>query len=376
MLRFVTAALLLVAGYALGASGVVPHLWRQLLESATASATPTATNAQNTGSKELAGERARLIEELSGDRVLRLFTDQIRDEVRAFVSGNGQVSASRDDGRWHPDVAGIGAELLAGFESSFDRGVSMVRGNRRVRRTAKSIVGTGSRRRRFSATLFDSQVRVADFCASHGIPRTFADTGILPRLARGRLTAEQLQLLLERELFSPTKFIGYYIDSFEKDQRIRDRVRDVGRDLAQTIATWRRNFEELRPQLSHDAERRHSEPVRFTQLRTRILDGYCEELGISSGDAIPTPQGTFPGLDLVVSCAQDLFNDANPAGPVPRPVRFQDATDLFHAFYAPYVDLWRGDRYSCALVMRQKACERVRAVPRMAELPKAIEKLG
>ena len=49
MLRFVTAALLLVAGYVLGASGVVPDLWRQLLESATASATQTATNAPVAG---------------------------------------------------------------------------------------------------------------------------------------------------------------------------------------------------------------------------------------------------------------------------------------------------------------------------------------
>lgn len=313
---------------------------------------------RDASSKPLAAARARLIAELSGSKVVRHFTDVVATEAvaagRAVRSGSPALD---DSGRWFPRMPKLGREIRQSVEEGMHEGASSVAFNRKSRRAAQRLLGSRQRPGRVRAEALADRAALNALCERFGMSERFAREQLLVRLADARTSDAQLAALVEQELFEPERFIAHYLDRLERDRRIRDAVRSLGQRMIDGVQDLRAALNRLRQALPA------AEVMSFSEVRTQVrgaLVGFRRAMVEAavrghSGDVdvdevfaqyAEFPRDRFPGVDALALFVEDwLLATGGGAKHSREPLR-SDAGDLLHAFYVPYVDVWRGDRHA------------------------------
>lgn len=313
---------------------------------------------RDASSKPLAAARARLIAELSGSKVMCHFTDIVAGEVVAALRAVRSGSAALDDsGRWFPRMPKLGREIRQAVEEGMQEGASSVGYNRKSRRTAQSLLGSRERPGRARKDSFADRHALSALCERYGMSERFVRERLLARLADARTSDADLAALVEQELFEPERFIAHYLDRLEKDRRVRDAVRSLGQRMIDGVENLRAALNRLQQAtpaatVMPIAEARAHVRRALTGFRRAMVEAAVRA---HSGDVdvdevfaqyAEFPRDRFPGVDALALFVEDwLLATGGGAKHSREPLR-SDAGDLLHAFYVPYVDVWRGDRHT------------------------------
>lgn len=313
---------------------------------------------RDASSKPLAAARARLIAELSGSKVLRHFTDVVATEsVAAARAVLSESPALDNDGRWFPSMPGLGREIRQAVEQGMQEGASRFGYNRKSRRTAQRLLGSRERPGRARVDALSDRAGLDSLCKRYGMSERFVRERLLVRLADARASDAELAALVEQEVFEPERFIAHYLDRLEKDRRVRDAVRSLGQRMIDDVENLRVALNRLRQTVPA------ADVMPFADVRTHVrgaLVGFRRAMVEAALRARPCdvdvdevfarhtefPRDLFPGVDALALFAEDWLLTAGVGSKHPREPLLSDAGDLLHAFYLPYVDVWRGDRHA------------------------------
>jgi len=336
-------------------------------------------------SKPLAVARAKLIGELSGPKVMRHLWDIVADEVTAARhAGIEGVEASDDSGRWFPRIPNLGGDIRQAVESGIQEGADSVALNRKARRAAQRLIGTRERPGPTRKSAFDDRAKMAVLCARYGMSERFVAERLSSRLTDGRTTDAQLAKLVESEMFEPVRFVGHYLDRHERDRSVRDSVRSLGERMIDGVQNLRGMLDQLR-QSTGATETRPFEEARagirsaLGGFRRSMIEAAARAAGVSDASAAlawldEAPRERFLGLEALAIATEEWLLGVAGGARHPRAPTPSDAGDLLHAFYLPYVDVWRGDRHARHAARQAARLRDTEIAPSLEALPQSVER--
>ena len=336
-------------------------------------------------SKPLAVARAKLIGELSGPKAMRHIWDIVADEVTASrCVGTDGVEASDDDGRWFPRIPNLGGDIRQAVESGIQEGADRVALNRKARRAAQRLIGTRERPGPARKSAFDDGAALAALCERYGMSERFVTERVSARLTDGHTTDAQLARLVEIEVFEPVRFIGHYLDRLERNRGARDTVRSLGERMIDGVQKLRDVLDQLR-QSTQSTETKPFDEARagirsaLAGFRRSMIEAATRAAGVSDPSAASalldeTPHDRFLGLDALATATEEWLLGVVGGATHPRVPTPSDAGDLLHAFYLPYVDVWRGDRHARHLVRHAARLRGTEIAPSLGAVADCVER--
>lgn len=277
------------------------------------------------------------------------------------------------DWHWYPNIAHCFEDLNEKMQDTLKSELhSLGLMNRKQRRIAKKEIqkiGFG--------TLTENAAPI--ICQEYGFPIELIIES-LAKFLHGKITPNEASRKLFSEVGKPSKFIELYFEKIDSDKSLPKWIRNFGDNLASAVIEFRdqiskldlnkkqineflkthqRTFGRSVLALAHDAAREF-QIGKF--LNDKFLKDPLFATQIPSINVVGTATEVYIGQ--IIGLYGNKFKVENSFG-----------GDLFHSLYLPHVDLWRSDkRFACALqsAMPQYAN---RIVPRLTELPAAIDKL-
>jgi hypothetical protein len=317
-------------------------------------------------SYELAKLRAELIRELSGFRVMKFFRGVCADEIAAAQLSEvvtGRVGTD-DDGKWHPDVPGLGKDIRDAILGAMKDAIVSVPRTRSERRRAKALFGTpGAPKPAALQALATNPELIDSLAAKHGMSPRFVRDRVMTRVLRNE-SVDSIDREVRHELFDPVSFISHYVDRLDRDDRIRTSVVSLGQRLGEAMG----QIIEATRVLSKSPDFRAMAPVIAKEWQAGAVDRK-KQLRAKIGEALFRPDtngrdlyqetSDIPcrGLDVFTEAVELWLSDTAAQVTNPRNPKVSDSGDLLHLFYLPYVDLWRGDGWSCGIASRIRASQ-------------------
>lgn len=311
---------------------------------------------RDVNSKESAVARAKLIGDLSDTKVMRSIPDIVCSEAGVANRPIDVIGHAFDNhGKWYPPVGPLaGAVQLDLRRIASDTAVA-TGGNRAARRAAKSIVGTRTRRQNLIQQFCADTAALARLCESHGMPPRVAQRDLFLKIFGQDRSDKEIEELLCSEIFAPRHLVEDYLDRFERARSIRSSVRGLGERLVGSVDQFRESLDSARKRGDSSLEMqlqtlRRNDSSEFDQFREQLTRTALRIGSQSSIEGVTNAPkaGECVGIEVLAGFIENWFKDliggANVAGRAPQP---SDAGDALHAFYLPYVDVWRGDRYAC-----------------------------
>lgn len=331
---------------------------------------------RDVSSKQMAMARAALMKELSGDKVLLPFTEVVASEVEPREVRRGSGVARDDHGRWYPAI-NIGVEIRSNVRSLVSKEFMERGANRALRRAARGHLAKQSRRRALVDSVLRDQTGLESLCVVYGVPRRLAKTDIFKQMLDEDMSEMAIRKRVLSELFDVTHFVNDYIDRFEGTTLIRNVAYKIGSQLVASVMSLRESLRVLRIQDVKDAQStiesaKEAWRAQFSRFPQEIVKRICEKQESEHGKGSTDRSGYHPGLDVMADLMYVWFSDAMGSGQaIGRQPTASDAGDLMHAFYAPYVDIWRGDRYASAIVKRVLRPGHTLVVSKIEDIPDA-----
>jgi hypothetical protein len=323
--------------------------------------------------KALALARATLIDELSSGKVMRHFRDIVADEVEiATDQASSSSSFYDDDGCWFPRLPNLGADVRQAVAAGLKDGVERVTVNRKARRAARRLIGDRARPGPARRDAFSDAATLNVLAREYGFTERFVQTRLLALVDDPRTTDAEVARLVEQELFQPVRFIGHYIDRFERETSIRDSIRSLGQRMIEAVQGMR----DLIARLEVSARAMETNGLDSARAAIRRTSREFHDRMIHAAVGAPSPTALpalrSPGLAFLSLMLEHwLLSVAGQRKP--RKPDTSDAGDLLHGFYLPYVDLWRGDRHVCDVARRHAEQWGTVVVASLFELPRYIE---
>ena len=314
--------------------------------------------------RTLALRKVQIMEELCGDRAFRFFTDVLEREREALRLGIDPPSlVISDEGEWFPSTElddsfkldTIFPRLLASFPMF---------GAEQLRAMLKSPEA--------AAFLKQNMPKELPLANVYG-------TDLLDRFLSG-VSEQGMALEVMRGFAKPSILIENYLEGKPDAQRFFGMLARLEQQLHGTLVQIQ---DKLKPH------------VKFVlgqdQETIKEIRQYVKKLGVSGSSA------PYLGLEklpkhLQEAVGQDRFLKELPAlsthfnvlaaymrdiiypSPVLPEIKESDVGDILHATYLPYVDLYRTDGRFGALMNSVPKPSTVKIVPKLRQLPEAIEK--
>ena len=244
--------------------------------------------------------------------------------------------------------------------------------NRKARRAAQRVVGNRARPGPARRDAFADTATLNVLARQYGFTERFVQTRLLALVDDPRTTDAEVARLVEQELFQPVRFIGHYIDRFERETSIRDSIRSLGQTMIDAVQGMRDLIARL--EVSARATETNSLDSARTAIRRTSREFHDRMIHAAVGAPSPSalPAVRSPGLAFLSLMLEHwLLSVAGQRKP--REPGTSDAGDLLHGFYLPYVDLWRGDRHVCDVARRHAEQSGTVVVASLFELPRYIE---
>lgn len=339
----------------------------------------------------LAELKAEFLSDLCGSNALVSFDRLMQAEVLALAGRCGRPADMFDpEGRWFPDIS---VDITSGpWEKMREIAVEEMDAtglSRQQKRAAiRKLVKNGKPRAAFKAHLDkqDAQAYAAEMIKLYPMRPEYAE--IMARYTLGRASEEDFTAALIGSLLDPRWMMKWFTNRHAISSPIADFVRKPGRELGDAMRNladqskiWATALRDSG--LDKDPTGRNGEIAkRWTQMQDEQLVRVAKRLAQESGDlnigaiTVEDVDAHCPGLSAGV---RSLYSSVweNVGGSRKEPPSDSQPVDALHAFYAPYVQVFRADRFMAPHIQKQVAQHGTEVVPRLAQLMDVLErKLG
>lgn len=328
-----------------------------------------------------AAARADLLVELCGrvalisfDRLLSMELLQLRDESAP------RVEAITEDATWFPEMQDLlegPVQFAAGIRKAINEEVTKQGLNSQQRRQLMQRLFRGDEPRpllRQFITKFAAEGDMSQMLELY--PMRPADMRVLWRYVIGRARADEAERAFLESLRDPSWMIRWFERHHEKLSPLTDWVRGPSRAFVAQLAAVVAQGRELAPypaavrgNVLSSAWWHARENQTLIELANRqLLREWPESKACDDTDRIDR---SCPGFATAVRLCFALLRDS--MSQQPRNLRESDFVDALHAMYAPYVDVFRADRYIAPHLARLIRPWGTTVVARLEEMPTAIE---
>ena len=339
-------------------------------------------------SAHLSELKAELLSELCGTNALVSMDRLVIAEANALACRSGPPSDMFDPhGRWFPKIT-IDDKPQQTWNTMRDLAEEEMKlmGLTREQRRDKSraLFKNGKPLPALSARLAqqDSNVYAAELLEEYPMRPEYAE--VMARWALGRATEKEFSEALMNSLKEPRWIMKWFTTQHSISSPIADLVRKPGREigqlmrsLAEASARWAcslrdggfdadptRKIGEIRSQWQEMEERQ------LMSLALRFARAQGIELGTYQVSDVDT---CCPGIAAGV---RSLYSSvwANVGGGRREEPSDSQPVDVLHAFYAPYVQVFRADRFMAPHIQKQVRNAGTVVVPRLSQLVETLEK--
>ena len=311
---------------------------------------------------------------------LRFNHDVVNDEVRNLVEGNSaKVEAICKDGDWFPAVDFPEPTPLAELAKEAVNEEAVARGLTRQQRRAaqRKVLKHGGLKPDVLKGIREMNASVYISSVTEQYPMQPWHAEVLSRYCFGEAAKEEATNAFRDALRDPCWLMRWFANKEELAHPLVALVRKPGREIGEKFRGLVGLAEEIRS-LEHLLEDSPLSRDRWNKLLDKgivdVATGVAKHLfpGWSGEFGIEDVTRRCPGLTAMISSIYSSVWD-NVSGSrkaLPSDSQFPDA---MHAVYAPYVDLFRADRYMAPHIQKHVGVGGAQVVSKLADLPKAIE---
>ncbi|KAF1716112.1 hypothetical protein CSC75_19790 [Pseudoxanthomonas wuyuanensis] len=319
-----------------------------------------------------AEDRANLLSKLCDRNALVSFDRLIAGEAaQVRTSGPPQFVALSEEGDWFPEMKDFisPVDLVQMFREEM---ASLKAGlNRRQRRAAESTTfRRGNLRGPARESLSDGPNRRAFDELLAAYPMRPDAARILWNHVVGNATRKQAENAFLESLRDPKWMMKW----FHKHH-----------DMLSPVVTWLRGPSVKASDVARNAAarmraiRNGGDVAEQARLIKEWHPGLIESVwsavvertsGIARHPDSSAIEERSPGLNVMLNAYYTVFTDAALTDREPKE---SDFSDMVHAAYSPYVDIFRADRYMTPHVQRIVTRYGTKVVPRLTELPQSID---
>lgn len=336
----------------------------------------------------LAELKAVLLSELCGSNALVSFDRLIDAEVNALARKSAPPRDMFDPrGRWFPEIT-IDEKPQQPWERirELAEDEMKVMGLSRQERRAKSraLIKNGKPRQILISQLAqqDPNVFTAELLKKYPMRPEYAE--VMGRYALGQATEKDFNEALMNSLTDPRWMMKWFTTQHALSNPIADMVRKPGRELGQAMRSLSEASARLATTLRDtglnvDPTGKHGEiTLRWQEMEERQLIAITQRMA----GAISVELGEFKARDVETCCpgtsigVRSMYSSlwANVGGGRKEEPSDSQPVDALHAFYAPYVQVFRADRFMAPHIQKQVSSAGTIVVPRLSQLVETLEK--
>jgi len=335
----------------------------------------------------LAELRAELLSELCESNALISFDRLIAAEIDALSRKDSRPIEMIDQhGRWFPEIPADDQPLqLWERMCELAKGDMKAMGLSRQERRAKYRALTKNRKlpAELNAHLNQQDTRVFAAELMRKYPMRPEDAELMVSYALGRASAKDFSRALTNGLTDPRWMMKWFTTEHGMASPIADVVRKPGRELGQVMrslaefsAEWATKIRDTGLDCDPTGKRgeitSHWQEMEKRQL-VSIAQGMARKNGVELGTCEAKEVSTFcPGISAGVRSLYSSVWD-NVGGGRKEEISDSQPVDSLHAFYAPYVQVFRADRFMALHIQRQVKSAGTIVVARLTQLVGTLE---
>jgi len=336
----------------------------------------------------LAELKAELLSELCGPNALVSFDRLVEAEVNALACRSGPPTDMFDpNGRWFPEILLDDDpqqywERIRQIAEEEMRGMGLSRQQRRAQ--SRALVKNGKPRSalRVHLTQQEPGSLLAELLKKYPMRPEYAE--VMERYALGRASEKDFSEALMNSLTDPRWMMKWFTTQHSISSPIANMVRKPGRELGQAMrslaevsrqwVTALRNADlDANPTGKHGLITSRWDKLVGQQL-IAIIRRMASMTGIKLDEFEVGDVGTYcPGVSTGVRSMYSSLWENVGGGRKEEPSDSQPV-DAMHAFYAPYVTVFRADRFMAPHIQRQVRNVGTIVVPRLSQLVGTLEK--
>lgn len=339
-------------------------------------------------SRELALNRAKCLQRLSGGKCFRFWLDISAIECVNLLTGRRVYeNVISNNGHWYPDVSELASSLREILINEFRRVALENTANRQQRRALE--------RRYFpKGELTSEAVRIlepnrvelmAALSQQFPLSERFFRDDLMLKFAKREVSAEEVSDEISIILQDVKTFIGWTYGTRDEDKKLVTWLRDYGRDLVFVIENMR---EQLNRIISNDSLGSNRKDLlsfidnKYQDLRKRrlicvraLIKTKYKNLSFSDSDWTRIENsglGFIPSLDAhVISFCEYFRRNLQ----MSRKPKASDAADLFHLIHLPYCDVFRADGDTSETANRLASAYKTVVVSKLHDLSQRLDNL-
>lgn len=336
----------------------------------------------------LAELKADLLSDLCGSNALVSFDRLVGAEVEALSLRTNRPGDMFDpQGRWFPEISVDESpqELWQKMSVLAEEEMGTMGMSRQQRRAkTRTLIKNGKPRPWLKAHLNrqDPKVYAAELLKQYPMRADYAE--IMGRYALGRATEREFTDALMNSLSDPRWMMKWFTTQHAMSSPIAEMVRKPGRELGQAMRAlasvsnqWAATLRDVG--LDDDPTGKKGEiAFRWQEMEKRQLVDIAQRIAtakrVDLGRYVAADVETYcPGIAAGV---KSLYSSvwANVGGGRKEEASDSQPVDALHAFYAPYVQIFRADRFMAPHIQKQVTNAGTIVVPRLSQLVNTLKK--
>lgn len=336
----------------------------------------------------LAELKAGLLSELCGLNALVSFDRLVCAEVNSLASRSAPPRDMFDSrGRWFPEIS-IDETSVQHWERmrkiAEDEMKSMGLGRQERRAKARALIKHGMPRQRLISQ-FDQQgpsVLAAELLKKYPMRPEYVE--VMARYVLGQATTNEVNEALMNSLTDPRWMMKWFTTQHALSSPISEMVRKPGRELSQAMRSlaeicvrWAQTLRDTGID-TDPTGKRGDITLRWNGMVDQCLISFVQrsagEFGIELSKLETTAINTScPGISAgfrsMCSSVWANIGEGRKEG-----VSDSQSVDALHAFYAPYVNVFRADRFMAPHIQKQVKNSGTIVVSRLTQLVENLEK--
>jgi hypothetical protein len=277
-----------------------------------------------------------------------------------------------DDRLWFPTIADTLSDLRENMLASARESLAAILPDPAMRQRAELAIETAD----WSVHVASLAPTIAD---KVGLPVEAVQSAVVPYLS-GQISSVEASRRMLSGISEPVVFVGMYFERWGPVGMLPNWIRDASLAVSRYLIALRDNIAKLRVVNDKKQVRLLISDFKptFRQISFELARQSAAEFQLSdqSIDAIASDEALALAIPSaqIASAALEAYA-LQVVGVTAGGAKIEDSVggDILHAFYLPYVDLWRGDRRFSAALRQALPAYRDRIGGPMAQLPREIE---
>ncbi|MBB3956303.1 hypothetical protein [Novosphingobium sediminicola] len=328
--------------------------------------------------RETTLRKAEAAEQLCGVHAMPHTTRLAAMEVARSAYQSGLIASApnveipSDDRLWFPSLTDTLHDLRASMHAEALQSLAMSLPELTMRQRAEEILETVD----WGAELVTLAPKIAE---EVGLPTETVLASVAPFL-RGEISSVEASQRMLSGILAPSAFVDMYFERWGPMGTLPSWISAASAMVFRYLSAVRDNVSRLR--IAKDRKQMRLlvsrlqptfraisfELARMSAAEFELSDEIIDSIAADENAASAIPSAKIAAAALEAYTLQILGVTTGGSK-----IEGSVGGDVLHAFYLPYVDLWRGDRRFCAALRQALPCYRDRISGALAELPKKIE---